>query len=224
MITLKNNTKETCKLGFAVTIDPKDNHAFVYATPNSTKVIGITTQSVSYRGMCKIATLGDKANVYVSGNVVKGNILRLSKTTDRASLGASVIAKDGDSPYIRIGEALTSGRGLIPCVLDFTYLQSDSTSIRWNDIGNPPVRIVIDDTTETTTDYTIICNKATAMAVTLLPATGSSRVIEVANINTGDVTITPSGVETIDGETTQVASQWDTITIKDYAQYNWKII
>jgi hypothetical protein len=32
-----------------------------------------------------------------------------------------VVAKTGDSPCLRIGEALTSGRGLISVVLDLTY-------------------------------------------------------------------------------------------------------
>ena len=139
MIQLKNNTKATSKIGFAVTVDPNDNQSFLYAVPSSTKVIGIVMESVPYRGICKIATLGDKAKVYVSGNVVKGDILRLSKTTDRASLGASVITKSGDAPYVRIGEALNSGRGLVGCVLDFNYLQSDGTTITWDDVTGKPV-------------------------------------------------------------------------------------
>ena len=129
MLRLKNNTKGVSKIGYAVTVDSKDKDAFIYATPGSVQVIGITTESVPYRGMCKIATLGDKAKVYVSGNVVKGDILRLSKTTDRASLGASVIAKTGDVPYVRIGEALNAGRGLISCVLDLSYISSLNDSL-----------------------------------------------------------------------------------------------
>ena len=139
MISLKNNTKSASKVGYAVIVDPNDNQAFLYATPNSTKVIGIVMESVPYRGICKIASLGDKAKVYVSGNVVKGDILRLSKTTDRASLGSSVIAKDGDAPYVKIGEALAPGKGLIPCVLDLVYLQSDGTTITWDDVTGKPV-------------------------------------------------------------------------------------
>jgi len=129
MISLKNNTKSNSKPGYAVIVDPRDSHAFLYAVPGSSKVIGVVMESVSYRGMCKIATLGDKAKVYVSGNVVKGDILRLSKTTDRASLGASVIAKTGDVPYVRIGEALNAGRGLISCVLDLSYISSLNDSL-----------------------------------------------------------------------------------------------
>lgn len=121
MITLRNNTGSVSRIGYAVTLDSRDNGAFVYATFGATKVIGIVTEAVPYRKACKIATQGDKAQVYVIGNVVKDNVIRLSKSTDRASLGSSVIAKSGDAPYLKIGDALNSGRGLIPCTLELVY-------------------------------------------------------------------------------------------------------
>ena len=223
MITLRNNTKSTSKVGYIVALDPRDSGAFVYVTANATKAVGVITESVAYRKPCKIATLGDTANVFVVGNVVKGDIIRTVKTNDRVSFGACAIVRTGDAPYVRIGEALAPGRGLIPCVLDFTYLQSDGLSIAWNDIGNPPTRIVTDDTIELATDYTIVCNKDTAMTVTLLAATGSNRVREISNIGAGAVTVDANGAETIDGELTQVLSQWDTMDIKDYATSVWKI-
>ena len=217
MIQLKNNTKGASKVGFAITVDPNDNHAFLYATPSSTNVIGIITESVSYRGMCKIATLGDKAKVYVSGNVVKGDILRLSKTTDRASLGASVIAKTGDAPYVRIGEALAPGKGLIPCILDFIYSASTTSISGMVTPSTFPYTIKI-------TDTLIICDSAIAIQVNLPIATGSGREIKIASIGVGTVTVEGSGTDDIDDELNQIITQWDTIVIIDYITGSWKII
>ncbi len=127
MITLRNNTGATSKVGFAVTLDSVDRNSFVYAPFGSTKIIGVVAEAVPYRKLCKIATQGDKAQVYVTGNVVKDNIIRLAKSTDRASLGSSVIAKSGDAPYLKVGDALNSGGGLIPMVLDLLYVATEST-------------------------------------------------------------------------------------------------
>lgn len=96
-------------------------------------------------------------------------------------------------------------------------------TVAWSDVGNPPSRIVTDDTTELTTDYNITCNKATAMEVTLLAATGSNRVREIANIGVGDVTVTSDGTDTIDDETSQTVSWWENMVIHDYELGKWKI-
>ena len=126
MITLKNNTKSVSKIGYVVSLDPNDRNAFVYVSAGAVKAIGVVTEAVAYRKPCKIATLGDTTKVFVAGNVVKGNILRTVKSTDRASLGTAVIVGIADAPYLRIGEALNSARGLVSCVLDFSYLTSDT--------------------------------------------------------------------------------------------------
>jgi len=229
MLQLKNNTKSTSKIGFAVTIDPKDSHAFLYAIHGSSKVIGIITESVPYRSICKIATTGEKANVYVSGNIVKGDILRLSKTTDRASLGASVVAKSGDAPYVRIGEALNPGRGLISCVLDFNYLQSDGDTITWDDITGKPTeypnayRAINAIRTLDSTDYQIECT-ANTFTVTLPTAVGiEGRVYSIKNTGTGTITVDGNAAETIDGALTQLLSQWDNLKIMSN-NANWIII
>ena len=141
MITLKNNTKSVSKIGYVVSLDPNDRNAFVYVSAGAVKAIGVVTEAVAYRKPCKIATLGDTAKVFVAGNVVKGNILRTVKSIDRASLGTAVIAGTADAPYLRIGEALNSARGLVSCVLDFSYLQSDGLTITWDDITGKPVDI-----------------------------------------------------------------------------------
>ena len=126
MITLRNNTKSTSKVGYIVALDPRDSGAFVYVTANATKAVGVITESVAYRKPCKIATLGDTANVFVVGNVVKGDIIRTVKTNDRVSFGACTIVRTGDAPYLRVGEALNSGSGLISVVIDFQYAGSDT--------------------------------------------------------------------------------------------------
>jgi len=119
MITLKNHTGSISRKGYSVILDPRDNSAFIYAPPTSTYILGIVTERVASRGKCKIATLGEKAKVYVSANVVKGSVIRLGKSTDRVSLGMSTIAKSSDTG-VGIGIAMSSGNGLIDCLLTFT--------------------------------------------------------------------------------------------------------
>ena len=84
-------------------------------------------------------------------------------------------------------------------------------------------RVVTATTTELTTDGLIVCNKTTAMTVNLLAASGSNRVREIANINIGNITVTPNGADTIDGETSQVLYNGSCMVIKDYAANKWII-
>ncbi|OQB08077.1 MAG: hypothetical protein BWY21_01465 [Parcubacteria group bacterium ADurb.Bin216] len=127
MLTLINNTKATAKVGYIVALDPTNPQAFIYATPNSVKAIGVVGEASAYRKPTKIFTIGDKAQVYVQSNVVSGDVIRLSKSGDNISLGAGIVAKASDAPYLKIGDALNSGRGLISVVLMFSYNTSGST-------------------------------------------------------------------------------------------------
>jgi hypothetical protein len=88
----------------------------------------------------------------------------------------------------------------------------------------PTVRVVTATTTELTTDGVIVCNKTTAMTVTLLAATGSGRTRTIKNINTGTVTIDGDSGDTIDGDTTMALGQWDSVTLVDYAANKWVVI
>ena len=217
MLELINKTGSNSKIGFAVVLDPTDNQSFIYARHGSSRVLGIVTQSVPYRAKCKIATQGDKANVYVSANAVKDNVIRLSKSTDRASLGVSVVAKTGDAPYLRIGTALSNGRGLIPMILELTYEQSLTST---SGIVTPttfPYTVGISDTL-------VVIDSAIAVVVNLPASTGLGREIKVASIGVGEVTVTSNGTDEIDGEATQPINQWDTIVMIDYETANWKII
>lgn len=222
---LINNTKGTSRIGFVCKIDPSNPASFIYATANDTQVLGICAEAVPYRSECEVITNG-VARVFVSGNVVRGAVIRNRKGSDTISNGMCAVAKGGDAPYLQIGYATESGKGLIKCNLlfNYTFADSDSEVIDWDQIGNPSVRIVTDTTTELTTDYTIVCNKVTALTVNLLAATGSGRIRNISNINTGSATVTPSCTDTIDGETSQSVSQWENMVIQDYLTGKWKII
>ena len=91
-------------------------------------------------------------------------------------------------------------------------------------LGGGVSRVVTDTTTELTTDGSIICNKATAMTVNLLAATGSNRIRDIANINDGAVTVTPDGADIINGESSQIVYKNSCMVIKDYAANKWIII
>ncbi len=127
MIKLINNTKGVSRIGGLVVKDPQNNNGFVYAPPNSSTVIGVITQAVPYRSLCTIATIGDTARVFTQGNVVAGNVIRAAKSGDNISLGFCGIAKPTDAPYLKIGDALTSGKGLISCILELIYVSGTTT-------------------------------------------------------------------------------------------------
>lgn len=112
-----------------------------------------------------------------------------------------------------ISDAPLSGDGT-----NASHLKVDLTAL-----SNPATRVTAITTTELTTDDMIVCNSAIAITVNLLAATGSNRIIQISNINTGAVTVEGDGVDTVDGELTQIVYQWDTMEIKDYAANKWKI-
>lgn len=74
------------------------------------------------------------------------------------------------------------------------------------------------------TDELIVCDKSTAMTITLPAATGSGQMYEIANINTGAVTLDAAGSETINGKATQTIDQWACIQCIDYASGKLVII
>jgi hypothetical protein len=122
---LKNNTGGVSKIGYAVKIDPNDKLSFIYATASDTQILGIITESVPYRSLCEVATSGT-ALVFVSANVVRGDVIRNRKSSDGISNGQCAVAKSTDTSYVKIGYATTSGRGLVSVSLGFEYLSSTS--------------------------------------------------------------------------------------------------
>lgn len=81
-----------------------------------------------------------------------------------------------------------------------------------------------DSYTATTEDGLIVCNKATAMTITLPVASGTGKILHIKNIGAGLVTVDGDTGDTIDGSTTAGLVQWDSITIMDYAANSWVVI
>jgi hypothetical protein len=52
---------------------------------------------------------------------VQGSIIRAVKSGDNASRGTCKVAKPTDTPYLKIGTALESGKGLINCAINIAY-------------------------------------------------------------------------------------------------------
>lgn len=72
-------------------------------------------------------------------------------------------------------------------------------------------------------DDLIVCSSIAGFTVTLLEATGSGRILNIKNLNTGLIIVDGDG-STIDGETMQTLSQYDNLQICDYAAGLWIII
>lgn len=78
--------------------------------------------------------------------------------------------------------------------------------------------------TVTATDTTIIMNTASATHIDLPAATGSNKVYYFKNIGAGTTTVDGSGTETIDGAATKDLTQWQGMTVMDYAAGTWVIL
>lgn len=78
--------------------------------------------------------------------------------------------------------------------------------------------------TISTPNYLIIYNLASGTETTMPSATGSGRVYHLKNIGIGDLTISASTGQLIDGQGSQVITQWDSVGLMDYASGSWVII
>lgn len=86
------------------------------------------------------------------------------------------------------------------------------------------LRTITDSDTSALSDYTIVCNKTTAMTVTLHAAnTCTGQILNIKNINTGLVTVDANSTETIDWDLTQTLVQWENLTIQSNGT-NWIIL
>lgn len=142
---LKNNTGGVSKIGYLVKADEKDRTAFVYADANSTNILGVVTQSVPKYGLCDIKDFGT-AKVFVFERVAKGSVIRAQKSNDRITRGTTIGAKASDLPYLRIGTALNSGKGLIDVSLNIAYILSIQPTTEF---------LKLDQTTQQTTVGTL---------------------------------------------------------------------
>jgi hypothetical protein len=86
-------------------------------------------------------------------------------------------------------------------------------------------RIVVDDNyVLNRTDDLVVCNKTGDMTLTLVPATGYGKIIQVKNINTGIVTIDPDGTDTIEDEVSFDLYQGESLVIVDYVSGKWTAV
>jgi hypothetical protein len=128
MVRLKNNTKQQSRIGYCVIIDPIDPNAFVLAPADSSNILGIIAESVPYRAQCNVTTAGETP-VFVNSNVQKGAIIRSRKSSDNTSNGTCKVARSGDAPYLQVGLAMESGKGLVKCQLLLSMVYSDDDVI-----------------------------------------------------------------------------------------------
>jgi hypothetical protein len=121
-----NNTQSVSKIGHIVRVDPRQPDKFIYVESNATNALGVVTEAKPYKSLCNIATIGE-TKVFVVDNVRKGDIIRTQKSTDNISTGACRVAKDADVPYLKVGTALSSGRGLVSVSLEWAHINTTST-------------------------------------------------------------------------------------------------
>ena len=86
------------------------------------------------------------------------------------------------------------------------------------------VTVQNDSYTVQASDFLIVADKSGSMNINLPAATGSGRQLVIKSINLGPVTVEGNTTDTIDGELNQPLSQWDGMTVVDYASGKWVII
>jgi hypothetical protein len=98
------------------------------------------------------------------------------------------------------------------------------TSETTREFRNVNRRIEDDNYIVSRTDDLIICNKTGDMTVSLIAATGSGKILDIKNINTGTVTIDADGTDIIDGDMAVDIYQGENLQIADYDVGKWTII
>jgi hypothetical protein len=176
----------------------------------------IQVQSLGGTGKSGVARMG----AYGGGVDTNGATFTLSATGVGGGATALIIADITGvaSSSTRIGDGGATN-----------YSQFDATG-HLTFAGTANIAPVLATTTQTAdyvataADTVIVCNKATAMTVTLPAATGLGKLYHIKSINTGVVTVDGNGADTIDGQTTQALNQWDALQIVDYAPNAWAIL
>jgi hypothetical protein len=100
-----------------------------------------------------------------------------------------------------------SGKGLVKCTLGFGYAAGGSTQ--------EEIVVIYNDYIVGEFDRLIVCDSAVPITVDIPEALGGGRVLEIANINTGLVTVSAYGADVINGESTQSVYQDCCMDIKD---------
>jgi len=92
------------------------------------------------------------------------------------------------------------------------------------DGGTRSTRGVTADTTATTSDSVIFCNPEQDITVALPTAVGiTGKVYDIRNASVFEVTVDPDGTETINGATTKILIQYNSITVISDGN-NWAIL
>jgi hypothetical protein len=124
-LRLINLTGSVSKVGYLCKIAPNNKNAFVYTSNDETNILGVIAESVPNRSECEVITSGE-ALIFIAANVNKGDVIRSRKSGDTFSSGASTVVKSGDAPYLQVGLARQSGKGLVLCHLINRYVTSSS--------------------------------------------------------------------------------------------------
>jgi len=125
MPKFQNNTKGVSRVGHICKVDPNTPNAFLYVANNTSFALGVIAEAVPYRAYAEVITQGE-ALVYVNDNVRKDDLIRTQKS-DNITTGSCKVVKTGDAPYLRVGTALQSGKGLVRVSLKWEYIATEST-------------------------------------------------------------------------------------------------
>ena len=191
--------------------------AALSVTGGGTIALGGYTLTVPATGTVPLGTGVTKQIVYWTGtNTVAGSAnFQWNQTSKLLTVIGDLIHYDTDTLYGAWLETsdLTDNRIIV-------YPDKDGNfALRQGFVTTKTDSYVI-----TSADETVICNKGSAMTITLPAATGSGITYSIKNIGAGDVTVDGNSSDTIDGDTTQTLYQWDGIRIADYAANKWVVI
>jgi len=137
MSKYKNNTKSVSRKGYICKTDANKPDSFVYVGNNATSALGVIAEAVPYRKYAEIITQGE-AYVYVNSYVKRNDIIRTQKS-ENITAGGCKVARAGDAPYLKVGIALESGRGLVRVLLQWGYVTS------WDTLNGKPTVFPPDD-------------------------------------------------------------------------------
>lgn len=184
--------------------------------PDKTDGIEALTPGVSIYGLTETGTAGR----FVATDGGRGVVAKTTSTDQPAMLAwntstGPALTVTGNA---YLGDGGTTNYAKFSATGVLTFAGSAYAVPRW------AVTSKTADYTAQASDSVIVCNKATAMTITLPAATGSGKWLAIGSIGAGAVTVDANGSETIDGQTTRALAQWDTVQIVDYAAGTWKVI
>jgi len=210
------------------------------ATTDTDKFLVSDSGAVKYRtGAEALSDIGAAA-------ALSGTANKVAKFTSTTAIGDSSITDTGSLVSVASGAkvnidnvtdatngtdgSLQTDGGL--SVAKKAYIGTNLTVVADVDVGGTlstdgrilDVKTKTDTYIATTDDDVIVCNKETAMTVTLPVASGGGRRFIIKNIGAGIVTVDGDSSDTIDGETTQALSQWSSMQVVDYAANKWVIV